>query len=268
LPSISHDPAVKLNIVPARAGLQWVKLGMQTFLKQPLALTGLFFMYMAAVLVISYLPLVGPVIAAMLVPAATLGLMAATAEAASGRFPLPTVLVSAFRAGRQRARAMLILGAIYTAGSLLASLLGGLLGGEPAPSAGAEQVQVDPRMFITMLLHLPLVILFWHAPALVHWHGVAPVKSLFFSAVAFLRNVGAFFVYGLAWTGVFLAVGFVISALGMMLGGVAVARSIMMPTVLLLVAMFSTSLYFTFRDSFRADDEEQLPPPAENAGTA
>jgi hypothetical protein len=28
----------------------------------------------------------------------------------------------------------------------------------------------------------------------------------------------------------------------------------MMPTVLILVAMFSTSLYFTFRDSFRGDD--------------
>ena len=41
-----------------------------------------------------------------------------------------------------------------------------------------------------------------------------------------------------------------------MLGGIAVARSIMMPTVLVLVAMFSTSLYFTFRDSFHADDGE------------
>ena len=37
----------------------------------------------------------------------------------------------------------------------------------------------------------------------------------------------------------------------MLIGGVAVARSVMMPTVLLLAAMFSTSLYFTFRDSFR-----------------
>ena len=34
---------VKLNIVPARTGLQWVKLGIRTFLRQPLALAGLFF---------------------------------------------------------------------------------------------------------------------------------------------------------------------------------------------------------------------------------
>jgi MFS family permease len=255
---------VKLNIVPARTGIAWVKLGVKTFLKQPLALTGLFFMYMAVVLVISQLPLVGPVLGAMLVPAATLGLMAATAEAANGRFPMPTVLISAFRAGKQRARAMLVLGLIYTVGSLLATLIGGLIAGDPSPlpatpPADAQAPDLDPRMLWTMLLHLPLVVLFWHAPALVHWHGVSPVKSLFFSAVACLRNFGALCMYALAWLLVFLVVGFAISSVGMMLGGVAVARSIMMPTVLLLVAMFSTSLYFTFRDSFRADGEAELP---------
>ena len=250
---------MKLNIVPARTGIQWVKLGVQTFLKQPLALTGLFFMYMAAVLVISQIPVIGTVMGAMLVPAATLGLMAASSEASHGRFPMPTVLVSAFRAGRQRARAMLVLGAIYTVGSLLATLLGGAIGGPPpaVSPADVQNPQFEGRMLLVLLLHMPLVILFWHAPALVHWHGISPVKSLFFSAVAFLRNFGALLMYGVTWLAVFLVVGFIVSTIGMLLGGVAVARSIMMPTVLLLVAMFSTSLYFTFRDSFHADGEEE-----------
>jgi hypothetical protein len=247
---------MKLNIVPARTGLQWVKLGMRTFFRQPLALTGLFFMYMAVVLVISQIPVLGPMLGAMLVPAATLGLMAASAEASSGRFPMPTVLLSAFRAGRQRARAMLILGAIYTAGSLVATGLGTLLTGDSGSAAAVEaQVpEVDTRTLVILLLHSPLVVLFWHSPALVHWHGVTPVKSLFFSVVAFFRNFGAMTVYSLAWVAVFVAIGFLVSSIGLMLGGLAVARSIMMPTVLILVAMFSTSLYFTFRDSFRADD--------------
>lgn len=262
---------MKLNIVPARTGIQWVKLGVQTFMKQPLALTGLFFMYMAVVLVISQIPVVGQVAGAMLVPAATLGLMAATAEAASGRFPMPTVLISAFRAGRQRARAMLVLGAIYTAGSLVASLLGGLIAGEPptVPPGADGTPQLDGRMLLVLLLHSPLVVLFWHAPALVHWHGISPVKSLFFSAVACLRNAGALLMYGFAWVLVFMVVGFIISTIGLMLGGTAVARSIMMPTVLLLVAMFTTSLYFTFRDSFRADDaQEAAPAPGPTEGDA
>lgn len=259
---------MKLNIVPARTGLVWVKLGIQAFLKQPLALTGLFFMYMAGVLVLSQLPLVGSLLGAMLVPAATLGLMAATAEAAGGRFPMPSVLISAFRAGRQRARAMLVLGAIYTVGSMLATLLASALVGESNPplAADAQGTPLDARALMALLLHTPLVILFWHSPALVHWHGVAPVKSLFFSAVACFRNLGAMLTYGATWLVLFFLVGSAFSMLGMMMGGAAVARSVMMPTVLLLVAMFSTSMYFTFRDSFRADDVPDAPvPPGEES---
>src|SRR5205085_12405575 len=142
-------------------------------------------------------------------------------------------LVSAFRAGRQRARAMLVLGGIYTAGSLLASVLGSFLVGEPAlgTPADSQTPEVDARMVLVLLLQSPLVVLFWHAPALVHWHGVSPVKSLFFSAVAFFRNFSAFVIYGFAWLAVFLAIGFFASSIGMMLGGLAVARSILLPTV-------------------------------------
>jgi len=157
---------------------------------------------------------------------------------------------------------MLVLGAIYTAGSLVATLLGSLLVGSGASAGGEGSAPaIDGRTLAVLVLHLPLVLLFWHAPALVHWHGVPPVKSLFFSAVACLRNMGAMMVYGLAWLVLFLLAGFAVSTLGMLMGGVAVARSIMLPTVLVLVAMFSTSLYFTFRDSFRADEPGELPDP-------
>ena len=71
--------------------------------------------------------------------------------------------------------------------------------------------------------------------------------------------------YGFVWTALFLGVAFVISTIGLMLGGTTVAKSVMFPTVLLLVAMFTTSLYFTFRDSFRADGEVE-PAQAEPAG--
>jgi len=256
---------VKLNIVPARTGIQWVKLGIVTFLRQPLALAGLFFMYMAAVLVVAMVPVVGMVIGSMLVPAATLGLMAATAEASKGRFPMPSVLLSAFRAGRQRGAAMLQLGLMYTAGSFAATLLGELLVGgapTPAPAAGAEAAmqQIDPRMLAVMALHAPLALLFWHAPALVHWHGISPAKSLFFSGVACLRNFGAMLVYGLAWMGVFLLAGFALSAIGAALGGASAVRAVLMPAVLLMASMFTTSLYFTFRDSFLADTPEATEP--------
>lgn len=240
---------MKLNVVPPRTGLDWVRTGIRTFLRQPLALVGLFFMYTAAVLLIGSIPVLGPVAANMLVPAATLGLMAASAEAASGRFPMPTILLSAFRAGKAQARAMLVLGAAYTAGSLLATGLGELLVGDATAKAG----EMDPAVLLVLALHAPMFLLFWHAPALVHWHGIAPAKSVFFSAVACWRNKGALLVFSAAWIGVFLAVGTVLSLIGVVAGGATAVRALMLPAAMVLAAMFSTSIWFTFRDSFSAD---------------
>lgn len=246
---------MKLNVVPARAGIGWVRSGMRTFFKQPLALAGLFFMYMALVMVAALLPLVGPILAGMLVPAATLGLMAATAEAQRGRFPMPSILFSAFRAGRERLRAMLVLGAIYTVGSMLATGLATWIAGTPLP--GAEGAPVNAATALALALHLPLFLMFWHAPALVHWHGVTPAKSLFFSVVAVMRNFGAHLVYSLAWVAVFMAVGSVLGLGAGLVGGPSVAQAVMMPTALLLAAMFSTSIYFSFQACF--SEEEPAP---------
>jgi hypothetical protein len=241
---------MKLNLVPARTGFTWIKLGMRTFFRQPLALAGLFFMYMSVVIAIAQIPYVGVFVGGLLVPAATLGLMAATAEAIKGRFPMPTVLLSAFRAGRQRARAMLTLGAIYTAGSWVATRIAAAVTSDPAPGSA-----IDSATLVALMLHTPLFMMFWHAPALVHWHGVPPVKSLFFSLVACLRNFGAFSLYAIGWLVVFLALGTLFGVLGGVIGGPSMARAVMMPVALLLAAMFSTSMYFTFRDCFLASEE-------------
>ncbi|RYX95214.1 MAG: hypothetical protein EOO28_12435 [Comamonadaceae bacterium] len=255
---------MKLNIVPARTGLTWVREGVKTFFRQPLAMSGLFFLYMAAGSVLALLPVIGVIFALMIVPAATLGLMAATQEAVKGKFPMPTVLISAFRAGRQRLRAMMILGGIYAGLCLAVALIVPLLVGaapEAAPAAGAgQEAMMTPQfqlsLLVTMLFYLPISLLFWHAPALVHWHGISPVKSLFFSMVACFRNMGAFMVYGLGWLAVFLCMGVVISLLASVLGSPEAMGAVVLPMALLMAAMFSTSIFFTFRDSFVAEPDD------------
>ena len=94
----------------------------------------------------------------------------------------------------------------------------------------AAEGEIDSVALLALALHTPLFLMFWHAPALVHWHGVSPVKSLFFSVVACLNNFGAFLTYGLAWLVVFLGVGSVFGLVGALLGGPAMARAVMMPT--------------------------------------
>jgi hypothetical protein len=264
---------VKLNIVPARTGFEWVKLGVRTFMKQPLALTGLFFMYMAVVAVLFTIPVVGPVLGVMIAPAATLGFMMATWEVTNGRFPMPTVLVSAFRADRQRAKAMLVLGVLYAVCAVVVGVLSSLVVGDlPVPQPDAQATPdagLVARVFLSLVLYVPVLLLFWHAPALVHWYGVTPVKSMFFSVIACVRNFGAYLVYALAWGVVFLLLSLVMSMVAALVGGQAAATAVLVPTLLLLLAMFSTSLYFTFRDSFRPDEPEASEPaPGEEGGSA
>ena len=256
---------MKLNIVPARTGMTWVKLGIKTFLQQPLALSGLFFMFMAVLSLATLVPFVGAALALALLPAATLGLMAATQEATKGKFPMPSILISAFRAGQQRMQAMMVLGALYALGFLalmgVSALFDGgqfarlyLVGGKITEEL-VRQSDFQAAMWVAMALYLPLSLLFWHAPALVHWHGVTPVKSLFFSFMACYKNFGALTVFGLAWTGVFVLAALTVSLIAGVLGNPTLAAVAMFPMALVIVAMFFTSIYFTFRDSFVADDD-------------
>jgi hypothetical protein len=239
---------MKLNIVPARAGVQWVKLGIQTFFRQPLALSGLFFMFMAILSVTTLLPYVGSALALALLPAATLGLMAATQEAAKGKFPMPSILISAFRAGQQRLRAALLDGGKFA----MLYLVGGQITRE---QLAAEDFQ--RAMWVALALYLPLSLLFWHAPALVHWHGVPPTKSLFFSMVACLRNFKAFVLYGLMWLGVFVLGSLIITLFAALIGSPQAVGLAMVPAALLMAAMFFSSIYFSFRDSFVDDTHSQ-----------
>ncbi len=263
---------MKLRIVPASTGFAWVKLGIQTFFRQPLAMTGLFFMFMAVVSVLSVIPTIGTAVSLVLVPAATLGLMAASREALNGRFPMPTTLITAFRSGPSKVQPMLILGGMYAAALLLvvafASLIGGLTppvelaeGAQPTPEMAVQAIFNNPGFWFGLVLYLPTVMAFWHAPALVHWHGVSPVKSLFFSFMACWGNKGAFLLYMMGWVGVMFMLVLIMGLLATLLGGTQALGLVVYPAGLFIASMFHTSIYFTFRDSFVTDDSPTLPSP-------
>jgi hypothetical protein len=193
-----------------------------------------------------------------------LGLMVATLEAQNGKFPMPLVLASAFRAGQARMRAMLLLGLMYAVGFLLIMGITALfdggqfakmyLLGDKLNKEVMEQPGFQTAAWVGMMLYIPLSLLFWHAPALVHWHAVPPTKALFFSMVACLRNFGAYCVYGLLWTVVFTVGGIFTISLFALLGLGEAAGLVMVPLALTMAAMFFSSIYFTFRDSFVHDE--------------
>lgn len=264
---------MKLQILPANTGITWVKLGIQTFFKQPLALGGLFFMFLACLSVVSIVPIIGSPLSLMLIPGATLGLMVATLETLRGKFPMPSTLATGFRSGPSRLKSMLILGAIYAAAITLMMWIAIALGGDSLAQLDLSSPEktrkaMDSADFHTALLsgtamYLVLSMFFWHAPGLVYWYDVPPTKALFFSMIACLRNFKAYLMYGLTWMAVFLGASMVLGTVMGLLGMQALGRPIITAFALSMAAMTFTSIYFTFRDSFAHTEQTptELQPP-------
>lgn len=261
---------MKLHVVPAASGLVWARLGIRTFLAQPLALSGLFFLFTAALGLVGAIPYLGDPLVLVLMPAATLGLMAGARDAADGKFPPPSTLLAGFRGGAAETHAMLILGVVYAAAVLLVVALPGLLG-MPKPFEGSmnELMAMNPEAqaaalrntllhgLLKLALYTPVSMAFWHAPALAHWHQVPAVKSLFFSFVACLRNIRALALFSIYWAAITFAVTIPLSLLGALAGSMELSLMLVFPASLLLFAMFLTSIYFSYRDSFIHESPEQ-----------
>lgn len=255
---------MKLHLLPAKQGLIWVRLGMRTFWRQPLAMTGQFFLFMGLLSLCSLIPFVGSFLGLALLPMASLGVMAATREADRGHFPMPHLLWLGVRAGPQSRKDMAVLGVMYAIGFCavlaLAALSDGgqfaklyLFGGSMDLDT-LMQSDVQSAMWLSTLLYMPLSLLFWHAPALSHWYAVPPAKSLFFSAVACWRNWRAFAVFVLGWAGVALIGSLAVTAVAVISDSVETAKLMLMPMMLLMAAMFFCSIYFSFRDCFMGED--------------
>jgi hypothetical protein len=214
--------------------------------------------------------MIGLPIAMTVLPAATLGLMAATREATQGKFPMPLILLTGLRADKRKSRAMLTLGAIYAAGFMCAmgvSYLvdgGGFahmyLGGQVPSKELMESSEFMAAMWTFIGLHLPLSLMFWHAPALVYWQDLPAVKSMFFSIVACFRNFWALTVFAITWMGVMVVMVLTITAVASLIDNPGLAGVLLFPALMLVASMFFTSLYFTYRDSFEADaPDAELP---------
>lgn len=269
---------MKLLVVSPRTGVRWVREGLVAFRRAPMAFFSLFMIFMAGMALLASLPLVGVALAVALGPASTLAIMVASETVAQPGAAIPLarpgqptppmsarVFIAALGAVRSQARSLAVMGALYAVAVLLIGQLASLLIGDPMADAISADGTFKPdvvrsgafqgAMLLRMLIYVPVALAFWHAPALLHWHGVPPVKALFFSFVTCLRNIGAMLVFMLCWTGVALLVSLALAMVGALLASVAgpLGAGVMVGGTFLLSAMFFASAWFSFRDCFQAD---------------
>jgi hypothetical protein len=246
-------------VLPAR-GLAWLAEGWRMFRAAPFGWLVLVFAYLMGTMVLSAVRFVGPLAVALLVPALSVGFMAAS-RAAWRRQPVDlAMLASGFR---ERLPAQLVLGAVYLVGffgaiygSALAdggSLVQVLLGAAPAAEEPGPDGAMAAGLLLSVLLYLPIMMLLWFAPVLVAWHGVSPVKALFYSAVAFWLNLRAFAVYALGLAAaLFVIIGALTLVVALLPAGKSAAgvQSLILPLALVLLPTLFASYYASYRDVF------------------
>ncbi len=260
---------MKLQLVPARQGALWVRSGFAVFFRRPLAFAALFTGFLFFGLVAMLLPLIGPWLLLASLPLVSLGFMLATQRALQGQLPGPSVFVAPLRVSRSRAVALVQMGMAYAIASLFIIWLSDLadggkfdalqeaMGGGKGDAATIAGLLGDPQLQFGVLLRFGLASMlslpFWHAPALVHWGDMDVRKALFFSTVACWRNIGAFSVYGLAWTGVILVFGAAANLLAALIAQPQLIALAAIPAGLMFSTVFYASLYFTVTDCFAAE---------------
>jgi hypothetical protein len=126
-----------------------------------------------------------------------------------------------------------------------------------------EALLAQPGFQAAMALRAALItlvsVLFWHAPALVHWGGQSPAQALFSSTLAVWRCKGAFLVYALAWSALIVVFGTVTSLLLVLLGQLQLLRLVALTGGLILSTVFYVSLLFTYLESFGGTREAPAP---------
>ncbi len=246
-------------------GARWLAAGWRMFRAAPLGWLLLVFAYLMATMVMSVFPLLGPAAVSLLVPAFSVGFMAASRASARRQAVELPMLFAGFR---ERLPQQLVLGCVYSAGFFAALagsallddgvLLAVLFSAQRAPGEGGAGDSLYLGALATAVLYVPTLMMLWFAPVLVAWHAVHPAKALFYSLVAFWLNRLAFIAYALALGLVlFVAMGSVI-LLAALLPGEAPAldpRSLVFPMALVVLPTLFASYYASYRDVFGAGSE-------------
>jgi len=257
---------LKLQEVPAAAGMRWVALAFAEYRRFPLAYAGLFIGFLFTLVVALLVPLIGGIALLMAPPLLTLAFMLAAHTSVQGERPTFDAMVAPWRKRtpdtRRRLLALLLFFASLMAASAwiaqsqsaggLEALITAYRKGTASPEE-LNQLMSAPGVSSGMAWALGLIslisLVFWFAPALVHWGHQGPAQALFSSVVALWRARWAFITYGAFWLSAFLGFGVLTEVLASALGP-AFSMLLALPIQLALTCTFYISVYFSFVDCF------------------
>jgi hypothetical protein len=255
-----------MNDLPARTGWEWLKQGVGLFRKQPAALTTLLFANILFSIGLSAVPILGSVLAVVLIPSFTMAFMQACLMIENGDRVTPAVLLTGFR---QPALAKLCkLGLVYLAVSLLMMVITRLaippeviMQMMPRPDTKTPPNIATSHMlalFGVFLLDVAVLVTLCFAAPLTYWKHMGPGKATFYSFFAVIRTARPFLVLLAAWFGIFFGV-CIVAAL--VFGDAALGRVVLMWLIFLFMLLLQCAMYAGYRTIF-GKPMEKAPQPA------
>jgi hypothetical protein len=264
--------AAGANARPAASGWGWIKQAWAQFRQQPRVwLAAVALVYLVS-FVLSLVPVVGSLVSMILGPVFAGGLMlGAQSQQRGGPLRVGVAFDGFSRNGGQLA----LVGALYlaglvvvfvaaglvamAAGSVTASSLEALSSNDPEIVAAAMGPGLILFFLIAMLFLVPLLMLYWFAPALVALDGMSAVEAMRVSFFGCLKNIVPFLVYGLGWFVILVAFSLLFGLLTALLGAVAetlavVVALLLVPLMLVFAAVVLLSIYAAYHDVFHADE--------------
>lgn len=247
--------------LPAARGWYWIAQGWRLYRRNPPLLILLALNYWTMLFLISLIPLIGPVAANVMQQALSVTVMNGCRAIDDGT----KVGVDIVWSGLQRNLPTLLkLGGLYLLAELAIAGISVFVSGTSLTdvvgvaastrTAKTADVSLLPLLYTVLALNVPLILAFWFAPILAAWHDTSAPKSVFFSAVATLRNWRAFALYAVS------VIALIILLLGLMraVTGFSEAAATMgslaatMLMVLVLMPTLFASVYVSYCEIFAA----------------
>ena len=224
--------------VPAGNAWAWIVSGFNLFKANPVMWIVIFLIYLAIIVPISLVPVIGSVVSTLIAPVFAAGMMWGCRALVLKQDLEINHLFEGFKKNTAQLIAVggiymlcLLVIAVMIVLSLDKGTLAMLMKGQELSSEQASAMML-PILF-AMLFIMPVLMAYWYAPVLIGLHDLKVLDAMKMSFIACLKNMVPFLIYGLIFT-LILVVAIIPVGLGLI-----VAVPVMM-----------TSLYTSYVDVF------------------
>lgn len=241
--SLQNQP-LTIKQVPAGNAWAWIVSGFHLFKANPAMWIILLVIYLAIMIPISLLPVVGSVVSTLLAPVFAAGMMWGC-QALTRNQDLE--INHLFEGFKKNTAQLIALGGIYMVSLLVIAVFVVLALDKETIELLVQGKDLSPEqasgmmlpILVAMLFIMPIMMAYWYAPVLAGLHNLSAVDAMKLSFAACLKNMLPFLLYGLIFM-VLLVLAIIPFGLGLL-----VAVPVMM-----------TSLYTSYIDVFSIEQPE------------